>query len=67
MKTEDEEEDNFRTKTEDNTEELKVWVRRIKVQIKRRNLLRNQGTAKIKFEILKIIIFLILIIIILMK
>ena len=47
MKTEDEEEDNFRTKTEDNTEELKVWVRKIKVQLKRRNLLRNQGTAKI--------------------
>ena len=55
MKTEDEEED-FRTKTEDKTEELKVWVRRIKVQIKRGNLLRNQGMAKIKFQILKIII-----------
>ena len=55
MKTEDEEED-FRTKTEDKTEELKVWVRRIKVQIKRGNLLRNQGMAEIKFQILKIII-----------
>ena len=55
MKTEDEEED-FRTKTEDKTEELKVWVRRIKVQIKRGNLLPNQGMAKIKFQILKIII-----------
>ena len=46
MKTEDEEED-FRTKTVDKTEELKVWVRRIKVQIKRGNLLHNQGMAKI--------------------